>query len=193
MESNDVHFTQVESKEAARSEVEPLQNQQRLLFGCHGSRWLSFQTLQKQFWLEGWQSHKPCARLTKSKPCGADWLLHNLLTSIFWTVAMVPHVTCRNVCSCWRPGSAPWTVAIVLYDTRRATAAGFVEVQPGFLQLLLTQTWVKRTALDSSRCVVYIGIKFKAIRAASKKLEQDEWWKYSFTVFTLCIVNFYRR
>ena len=55
-----------------------------------------------------------------------------------------------------------------------AIAGHFGEVKPGFLQLLLTQTWVKCTSLDSSRCVVYSGIRFKAIRAASKKLEQDE-------------------
>ena len=30
-------------------------------------------------------------------------------------------------------------------------------------------------SLDSSRCVVYSGIRFKPIQAASKKLEQDEW------------------
>ena len=37
---------------------------------------------------------------------------------------------------------------------------GFLEVQPGFLQPLLTQTWVKCTSLDSSRRVVYSGIRF---------------------------------
>ena len=51
---------------------------------------------------------------------------------------------------------------------------GFVGVQLGFLQLLLTQTWVKCTSLDFSRCVVYSGIRFITISAASKKLEQDE-------------------
>ena len=57
----------------------------------------------------------------------------------------------------------------------RLVTVRFVEVQPGFLQLLPTQTWVKCASLDSSRCVVYSGIRFKAIRAASKNLEQDEW------------------
>ena len=57
--------------------------------------------------------------------------------------------------------------------TLRGVANQFGEVQPGFLQLLLTQTWVKCTLLNSSRCVVYSGIRFKAIRPASKKLEQD--------------------
>ena len=43
------------------------------------------------------------------------------------------------------------------HDTLGAVAVGFGKVQPGFLQLLLTQTWVKCTSLDSSRCVVYSG------------------------------------
>ena len=55
-----------------------------------------------------------------------------------------------------------------------AIAGRFGDIKPGFWQLLLTQTWVKCTSLDSSRCVVYSGITFKAIRAASKRLEQDE-------------------
>ena len=42
-----------------------------------------------------------------------------------------------------------------------SVAVGFVYVQPGFLQLLLSQTWVKCTSLDSSRCVVYSGIRFR--------------------------------
>ena len=54
-------------------------------------------------------------------------------------------------------------------------AGHFGDVQPRFLQPFLAQTWVKCTLLDSSRCVVYSGIRFKPIRAASKKLEQDEW------------------
>ena len=45
---------------------------------------------------------------------------------------------------------------------------GFLGVQPGFLQLLPTQTWVKCASLDSPRCVVYSGVKFKAIRASIK-------------------------
>ena len=51
---------------------------------------------------------------------------------------------------------------------RVSAAVGFADVQPGFLQLLLTQTWVKCTSLNSSKCVVYSGIRFKAIQAASK-------------------------
>ena len=61
------------------------------------------------------------------------------------------------------------------YDPLGAVAVEFVEVQFGFLQLLLTQTWVKCASSDSSRCVVYSGVRFKAIRAASKTFEQDEW------------------
>ena len=56
-----------------------------------------------------------------------------------------------------------------------AIAGHYGEIKSGFLQLHLIQTWVKCISLDSSRCVVYSGIRFKAIRAASKKLEQDEW------------------
>ena len=41
------------------------------------------------------------------------------------------------------------------------------------LSFILTQTWLKYPSLDSSRCVVYSGIRFKAIRAASNKMEQD--------------------
>ena len=67
--------------------------------------------------------------------------------------------------------------ATVRHDTRKAVAVDFSDVQPCFLQLFLTQTWVKCTSLDSSRCVVYSGIRIEAIRAASKTLEQDEWWK----------------
>ena len=72
----------------------------------------------------------------------------------------------------------------------------FVDVQPGFfLQLLLTHTWVKCTSIDSSRCVVSSGIRFKAIRAASKKLEQDQdrmnGEKSGWTTFTCsCIIFF---
>ena len=43
------------------------------------------------------------------------------------------------------------------------------DVQPSF-QLLLPQTWAKCTLWDSSRCVVYAGIRFKVILAASKKI-----------------------
>ena len=64
-------------------------------------------------------------------------------------------------------------VAQFLSHTQQSVAVGFVVIQPSFLQLL-TQTWVMCTSLDSSRCVVYSGIRFKAIRAISKRLEQDE-------------------
>ena len=70
--------------------------------------------------------------------------------------------------------------ATVRHDTRKAVAVDFSDVQPCFLQLFLTQTWVKCTLLDSSRCLVYSGIIFKVIQAAGKKLKQDEWWKVWF-------------
>ena len=50
-----------------------------------------------------------------------------------------------------------------------SVAVGLEGVQPRFLLLILTQTRVKCTSLNSSRCVVYSGKRFKAIRAASKK------------------------
>ena len=61
-----------------------------------------------------------------------------------------------------------WNAATGIHHALVSVAVGCVDVQPGFLQVLLTQTWLKRTSLDS-------GIRFKAIWAASKKLEQDEW------------------
>ena len=45
----------------------------------------------------------------------------------------------------------------------KGLAGHFGEVQPGFLRLFLAQTWVKSTSLDSSKCVVYSGIRFKGI------------------------------
>ena len=47
-----------ESKEAAGSQVEPLQIQPRLMLGHDGRQWLCSKTVQKQFSREGWQSHK---------------------------------------------------------------------------------------------------------------------------------------
>ena len=73
---------------------------------------------------------------------------------------------CNNVCSCWCPNSYT-SVSHSHFYAQGSVAVGFVDVQPGFLQLL-SQTWVKCTSLDSSRCVVYSGIRFKAIWAASK-------------------------
>ena len=40
---------------------------------------------------------------------------------------------------------------------RLSVAVGLEGIQLGFLQLILTQTWVKCTSFDSSRCVVYSG------------------------------------
>ena len=94
---------------------------------------------------------------------------------MFWTVAVVPPVLVVTSVHADALGQLLGLMAIVRHDTRIYAAVGFVDVQLSFLQLLLTQTWVKRTSLDSSRCVVYSGIRFKAIRAASKNLEQNEW------------------
>ena len=58
--------------------------------------------------------------------------------------------------------------SLFLY-ARMSIVAGFVSVQSRFLQLFLTQTWVKCTSLDSSRSVVYFGTRFMAIWRASKK------------------------
>ena len=40
--------------------------------------------------------------------------------------------------------------------------ADFVSVQPGFLQLFLTQTLIKCTSFDPSMCVVYFSRRFTA-------------------------------
>ena len=97
---------------------------------------------------------------------------------------------CHNVCSCWGPNSYTSVKHCYNVYALRAVAVGFVEVQPGFLQLLLTQTWTKCTSLDSSRCVVYSDIRFKVIRAASKNLEQDEWWKVWLDSVYLLFIEF---
>ena len=100
------------------------------------------------------------APVTNSEHCGSDWLLHKLLTA--W-------------CSCWCPNQYTSVSHYYNFYAQGSVAVGFVDIQAGCLQLLLTQTWVKCTSLDSSRCAVYSGIRFKAIRAVSKKLEQGEW------------------
>ena len=93
---------------------------------------------------------------------------------------LVPPVAVRMVCGYSNPLAKTvlatfWNAATDGHHTLVSIAVGFVEVQPGFLQLILTQTCVKWTSLDSSRSVVDSGIRFNAIWAASKKLEQDEW------------------
>ena len=60
---------------------------------------------------------------------------------------------------------------------RLCIGAGFVSVHSGLLQLSLGQTWVRCSSLNSSRCAVYCGSRFKAIWTASKSLEQDEYRK----------------
>ena len=203
-----------ESEEAARSQVEPLQIQPRLILGHDGRRWLRSKTLQKQFFLwNGWQSLKPCTRqrvalanpsankrvkqsrlrpmvfrqlatdarapVTNSKHCGSDAMhLISCCTSclllFFWTIAAAPPVL---VVMSVHAEVLTHTFDRHCYNfhTLVSILVGFVEVQPGFLQLFLNQTWVKCTSLDSSRCVVYFGIRFHSIWAASKKLEQYKW------------------
>ena len=45
---------------------------------------------------------------------------------------------------------APTDILPSAIATIASVAVGFVDVQPGFLQLLLTQTWLMCTSLDSS-------------------------------------------
>ena len=50
--------------------------------------------------------------------------------------------------------------------TLKSLGVGVVATQPGFLQLFLTQTWVKKMCIVGFfmvRCVVHSGIGFKAI------------------------------
>ena len=92
---------------------------------------------------------------------------------MLWTVAIAPPVlVVTSVHADALTQVLPSVIATI--SMQKSGVVGFVDVHPGFLQLLLTQTWVKCTSLNSSRCVVYSGIRFKAIRAVSEKLEQDE-------------------
>ena len=84
---------------------------------------------------------------------------------------------CCNVCSCWCLNTYTSVRHCYSFHARMFVGVCLVAVQFGFLQLLQTQTWVKCTSLDSLRCVVYSGIKFEAIWAASKEIEQDKLWK----------------
>ena len=95
---------------------------------------------------------------------------------------------CYNVWWCWCPNLYTTDSYCYRVCALKGLAGHFGKVQTGFLQLLLTQTWVKRTSLNSSRCVVYSSTRFKAIRAASKKLEQDEWWKIRFSSVHLVVL-----
>ena len=101
--------------------------------------------------------------------------MYKLLNSVFRTVSTVTPVLVLTFVNTDAP----------TYRLSSAIATGFFalvaiaghhhgEIKSSFLQLLLIQTWVKCTSLDSSRWVVYSGIRFKAIRAASKKLKQDK-------------------
>ena len=114
---------------------------------------------------------------TNSKHCGSDAMrligccidcLH-FLDDISGTAR-----SCRDVCSCWSLDTYTSDRHCYNFHVLASIAVGFVEAQPGFLQLFLTQTLVKCTSLDSSRCVAYSGIRFMVIWAASEKLQQDE-------------------
>ena len=87
-----------ESEEAARSQVEPLQIQPRLMLEHDGHRWLRYKTLQKQFLREGWKIHKPCARQRGSLANNSfmnDWPVtattttaaSSCATATFWATA----------------------------------------------------------------------------------------------------------
>ena len=68
----------------------------------------------------------------------------------------------------WIPGYITTDGANVANVSKLVSVVvGLEGIQHGFLQLILTKTWVKCTSLDSSRCVVNSGIRFKAIQAAS--------------------------
>ena len=159
-----------ESEEAARSQVEPLQNQQRPILGCHGGQLPPVHIVEKTNFRTG--STVPqilgSAVGAANKPFCRKYLETGYLTT------NDVQAVC-NRCACNH-----YQLQTLRYDTRLWVVVGFGEVQPGFLQLILTQTWVKCTLLDSSRCVVYSGIRFKAIQAASKKIKQDERLKVQF-------------
>ena len=109
------------------------------------------------------------APVTNFKHCGSDWLLHKLLTSIVWTVAMVPPVL---VITSVRAGAPTHTFISYCYNLFNAQGQS----------LLVLQTF-NLASSDSNLGEVYI-IGFlkvcsllwcKAIRAAaSKKLKQHD-------------------
>ena len=88
-----------ESEEAARSQVEPLHIQPRLMLEHNGHRWLRYKTLQKQFLREGWKIHKPCARQRGSLANNFfmnDWPVvaataaaSSCATATFWATATI--------------------------------------------------------------------------------------------------------
>ena len=48
-----------------------------------------------------------------------DWLLHNLLTSLFWTVAMVPPMLVVTSAHADAPAQLLGPVELVRHDTKR--------------------------------------------------------------------------
>ena len=59
---------------------------------------------------------------------------------------------------------------------RRSSGAGFVSVQLGFLQLLMTQTWLNEVyIIGFLKVCSYLGTRFKAFELQVKNLKQDEW------------------
>ena len=126
------------------------------------------------------------ARASVTKHCGYD-----AMHLIGCCISCLPPCS-RNVCSCWCPDSYTSDSHCYNFHARVSIAVGFVDVQPDFLQVLLTQIWVKCTSLDALTCVVYSGIRFRAIRAASKRIEQGQWWKVWFgsgpLLFSLLII-----
>ena len=87
---------------------------------------------------------------------------------VFLAVSVMPPI-CLKIC---------YYCPVFLYCffpyARMSIGACFVNVQSGFLQLLLTQTWVKCTSLNSSRRVAYFGKILEAVWTASKNLAQDK-------------------
>ena len=83
---------------------------------------------------------------------------------------------CSNVCLCWCPDTYTSIRYCYNFHALMSIGVGFVGVQTDFLQLLLTQTSVTCTSLDSSRWVVYSGIKCSGwadhIRSFQSSLKQ---------------------
>ena len=74
--------------------------------------------------------------------------------------------------------------------------ADFVSVQPGFSQLFLTQTLIKCTLSDPSRCVVYFSRRFTAasnnwINAKRSGLTMSPLFFFTFISFFFKIFMFY--
>ena len=95
------------------------------------------------------------APVTNFKHCGLQkcvWLAMALAAFFYIQDGFNGNARACNVYSCWCPDLYTSVSHCYRFCTLIAIAGYFGEVQPGFLQLL-TQTWVKCTSLDSSRCV----------------------------------------